>query len=462
MSRFRIPAVVLAAAVLGAPATAQTPIERLLAAYDRKQEVSSESNAQLERLKEGVIGLTDPAKVAIREKAQSVVFKVTQPEYHETIRAKDDALRPRDPVKTMEKLIEEVRREFVSDADWAKMNENQRDYHRQYGAELFDAIVLLMTDRNPPPVLRLNAARLLVPAAETASPAVGRGLLRLLKGDVFKDDKKALAPTPPDVLYYTLRACEAFLNKYDVLRPGTKDFLPDQLTELVGILMGYVEKGVPITDVIAVTSRTPAEQATARTAAIRFYRLQAVRALAKARAEGYVGKTETLHPLFTLARVALRDPAIQPPPSVKEVGEATLGLMAASIGTEVNVDVLAYVVAYGANDHFRVRADKTDEMKVIDWKASAQRFTTAAAAWSAAIQKNPAVQQGGKKAVADAAVKIEKELFSPLLQAANILGGDPNVNEVTQWLERIRPSLPDILINDSRNKTKYLVPYPKR
>ena len=81
MSRIRMTALAVAAAVFGASAAdAQTPIERLLAAYERKQDVTSESNGQLERLKEGTIGLTDAAKTAIQEKARSIVYKVTLPE----------------------------------------------------------------------------------------------------------------------------------------------------------------------------------------------------------------------------------------------------------------------------------------------------------------------------------------------------------------------------------------------
>ena len=466
MPPLRIVTLAVAATLFAASAAdAQTPIERLLAAYKKAQDVSSDSNEQLEKLKEGTVGLTDKAKAAVREKAQNIVFRVTQPDHHETIKPKDDALQPRNPTKTVDKLIAEARAEFIPNAEWAKLNENQKDYHRAYGAALFDAALLVMTDRDPPQLLRVNAARLLVPAAETGSPAVARGLTRLLAGGVFKDDKKAPAATPPDVLYYALRACETFLDKYDVPKPGTKDLTPDQLAELIGLLVAFVEKGPPILDRIAVVGTSPAaDQTTARTAAVRFYRLQAVRALAKARADGYIGKTETLRPMHTLAKVAVRDPAIQPVPSAKEVGEATLGLMTAAVGLEVNADTLAYVVARGANGHFYPRAGEKegkDELKLIDWKASAQKFSTTAAAWSAAVQKNPAVPPAGKKAVADAVAKIDKELFGPLLKAENVLGSSPNVTEVGLWLDGLKAGVPDVLINDSRDKTKYRMSYPK-
>jgi len=458
-SRF---AVTLAALALGGSvADAQTPLERALAPYKKSQDVSFESGDQLEKLRDGVISLSDKGKVAIRQKAQNIVYKVTEPEYHEAVRVKDDAIRPRDPNKTVDKLADEIQRTFISYTAWDKLNENQKDYQRELGAALFDAVLLVMTDKNPPPFLRLNAARLLVPAAETASPAVARGLTKILSGGVFTDDKKAPAPPPPDVLYYALRGCEAFLDKYQVLRPGTKDLVPDDMAALLGLLIGYVEKGPPILNKVSVSAGDPpAAQATARDAAVRFYRLQAVRALAKVKLDEYPGKNVVLRPLFTLARVAVRDPAIQPPPSVKEVGEATLGLMSVNAGLEVNVEVLAYVAARGATDYFRTRAEAAPEMKLIDWKAAAQRFSVAAAAWAAATEKNPAVRAGGKKAVEAAAAQLEQYLFAPLNNPAAALGAGPNVNEVARWLGGVKAGLPDALISDRQDKSKYKLNYP--
>lgn len=458
-SRF---AVALAALALGgAVSVAQTPLERALAPFKKSQTVAFESNDQLEKLREGVIPLTDAGKTAIREKARSIVFKVTEPEYHEPVREKDDAIRPRDPAKTVDKLIDEVERLNIAYTDWNRLNENQKDYQRELGAALFDAVLLVMTDKTPPAFLRLNAARLLVPAAGTASPAVARGLTRVLSGGVFTDDKKAPAPPPPDVLYYAVRACESFLAAYQVARPGTKDLNPDDMVALLGLLIGYVEKGPPILNKVSVSAGAlPAAQATARDAAVRFYRLQAVRALAKVRLDEYAGKAVVVRPVFTLARVAVRDPAIQPSPSVKEVGEATLGLMSVTAGLDLNVDVLAYAVARGATDYFRTRAESAPEMKLVDWKAAAQRFSAATAAWVAATDKNPAVQAVGKKAVEDAAAQLEKNVYAPLVNPASALGAGPNVNEVARWLGGVKDKLPDTLANDRRDKSKYKLNYP--
>lgn len=225
MTRLRLAvAALLLPLAVPAVAPAQTAIGRLLAAYKKQHDVSPDGEALYQKLKEGNLPINDKAKAAIREKAQYWVYQVTDPEYHETIKPKEpESLVPRNPNRTVDKLIDYARGELIKDAEWAKLNENLRDFQREMGAALFDATLLVMTDKDPPPLLRTNAARLLVPAAESASPAVGRGLLKLLAGGVFKDDKKAPTATPPDVLYYTLKACEAFLDKYDVPRPGAKD-----------------------------------------------------------------------------------------------------------------------------------------------------------------------------------------------------------------------------------------------
>jgi len=460
MSPYRFAVTLAALALGGSVADAQTALERALAPYKKLQDVSFDNNDLLEKLRDGVISLSDKGKEAIRQKAQNIVYKVTLPEYHEIVRVKDDALRPQDPNKTMDKVIDEIHRVFISYTDWSKLNENQKDYQRELGSALFDAVLLVMTDKDPPPLLRLNAARLLIPAAETASPAAARGLFKLLSGGVFKDDKKAASSPPPDVLYYALRACEAFFDKYQVTRPGTKDLVPDDMAALLGLLIGYVEEGPPILNKVAVSpSDSPAAQATARDAVVRFYRLQAVRALAKVKLDEYPGKNVVLRPLFTLARVAVRDPAIQPPPSVKEVGEATLGLMSVTAGLEVNVDVLAYVVGRGATEYFRTLADAEPERKLIDWKTAAQRFSTASTAWVADTKKNLAVQAVGKKAVEDVAGQLEKNVLAPILDPKAALGAGPNVPALSAWLLTFKDKVPETLINDRRDKLKYKLNY---
>lgn len=452
------------------PPAAQTPIERMLLPYKKPAPEVNDPDDLLSKLKDGTAAISDKAKAVIREKIQSIAYKVTWAEYHEAPKSKDDTLQPRKPEKTVDRLIDEARNELAKPVEGAKkLTDKQVAYQREYGAALYNAAQLLMLDKDPPPLLRTNAARLLVPAAESAAPAVGRGLTALLAGRVFKDEKKAPAPTPPDVLYYALRATEAFLDKYDITKPGTTDLSNDELGELVGLLIQFVEKGPPILDQVsasgAFASDQPAArdaaQATARAAAVRFYRLQAIRALGKARADGYPTKTTTLRPMYTLAKVALGDPTVQPPPSVKEVGEAALGLMNMTVGQEVNADALAYTVAAGATAHFRPRADNTADKKLVDWRASAQRFADAAAKWEEAVSKNPAVPEQGKTAVKNAVKAISAQLCDPLLKA-NAQKSDPDVNEMTQWLSGLKAGLPSVLINDGRDKDKYKLTYPER
>lgn len=463
MTRLRLAAV---AALLALPATApaQTPIGRMLAAYKKQHDVSSEGEALYQKLRDGNLPINDKAKAAIREKAQNLVFQVTDPEYHETIKPKDpDALVPRNPRYTIDTLIGYIRKELLDYTEWAKLNENQRDFQREMGAALFDAVALVMTDKDPPQLLRVNAARLLVPAAESASPAAGRGLLKLLAGGVFKDDKKAPTATPADVLYYTLKACETFLEKYDVPRPGSKDLTSEELGDLVGKLVEFVEKPPQalLTKVAPPTSTDPQAQADATLAVVRFYRLQAIRALAKARAESYSREKDTVRPSFTLARVAIGDPAVQPATSPKEIAEATLGLLAAVPGQDTNVEELAFAAAFGANRFFRVKASDLPEAKLFDWKQIGTRFATATTAWKTAAQRSVVVQAAGKKAVADAADKLDRELYAAVTKGGNPLGDAPNVGEVDNWLSGIRDSLPGVLLSDPKDKNKFKLTYPK-
>jgi hypothetical protein len=72
------------------------------------------------------------------------------------------------------------------------------------------------------------------------------------------------------------------------------------------------------------------------------------------------------------------------------------------------------------------------------------------------------VSDAGKKAIADAAGKLDAALFVAAAKPESVIGGAPNVNEVTSWLAGLQSSLPDVLINDSRDKTKYKLPLPKQ
>lgn len=463
MLRLRLAVTAALVAALPAVAPAQTPIGRLLAPFKKEHTVSPDAEPLLQKLKDGILPMSDRGKAALRERAQHLVFQVTDSEYYETTKPREpDTLFPRNPNRTVDKLVELTSKELIQNAEWAKLNENQRDYQRELGAALFDSALLVMTDKDPPQLLRVNAARLLVPAAESASPAVGRGLLKLLTGGVFKDEKKAPGPTPPDVLYYTLRACEAFLEKYDVPRPGVKDLTPDELGNLVGKLVEFVEKGPPILDKVApVPSLDPKAQDAARVAVVRYYRLQAVRALAKARAETYSREKDTVHPAFTLARVAVGDPAIQPAPSTKEIGEAALGLLAAIPGPDTNAEELAYAAAFGTNKFFKARAEETPDMKLFDWKQVGLRFTAATTAWQTAAQKNVALSPAGKTAIAEAAAKLDRELYAAVTKPETALGNVPNVGEVDTWLSGRQGNLTGVLLNDVKDKNKYKLTYSK-
>ena len=66
-----------------------------------------------------------------------------------------------------------------------------------------------------------------------------------------------------------------------------------------------------------------------------------------------------------------------------------------------------------------------------------------------------------QKAVADAADKLDRELYEPLTKGGNPLGDAPSVGEVDNWLKGIRDGLTGILLSDAKDKNKYKLTYPK-
>ena len=194
-----------------------------------------------------------------------------------------------------------------------KVGANQASYIREFGAA-FDAALKPLIEAHPEPVVRINAARLLAYVARTGAPAFYPTVTALL----------ANPNTPTGVKYYMFHAAAGLLAAGDVNDIKLRKHAADPPT--IGALVKAVEDCITNPAMLYAGISTPATPD--QLAVIGMVRRQAVIALAHVKfvmVPGPDGKTP-LYPAYTLARVALGDPALVPPAGPAEAAEAAIGI----------------------------------------------------------------------------------------------------------------------------------------
>jgi hypothetical protein len=209
-----------------------------------------------------------------------------------------------------------------------KGNREPFDYLREIGAA-FDAPLKELIETNPDMIVRINAARLLAYVAKTGAPAHWPTVAALLA------DPK----TPTGVKNYLFQAAAALLAAPDTQDPKIRhhaqvvDYRVKDAFEQNQKALGTLVKALIdcIDNPALILNGIPADRPDLITEdqlpVVGFVRHQAVKALAKvkfARVPGPDGKP--LYPAYTLARVALSDPNLVPPPKPAEAADAVLGL----------------------------------------------------------------------------------------------------------------------------------------
>jgi hypothetical protein len=369
-------------------------------------------------LKDGKLRTRGPEEKANRELfrqvAQYYVFKVTHEQYYATNDTGE--IRPRNPELTMDVLLAELEARFilVPPTD-VRITGDQMDYIIEFGAALDAAVVAVLNNKTPPPIIRLNAARMLALAAKTGAPAHGKTILALLNNTFFKRDGKP-AETPPEVLYHALRAAEGFFAAYDPRQFGTPrwgfhwlmyradDFA--DLLALIKVLETMALNGPPVAEKAYVPPAPPTPKTNVTDPAtadpqttqpkvenkgptpeqlqlLKYYRRQAVRALAKVRFDTLpleANPAGEVRPAFAIAKIAVADASINPTVTAAEAIEAVIGLCGILPSQNLNMDLVLEAVGKGVRSAYAFQGRPESE-KTIAWKVYSARLKVALDTW---------------------------------------------------------------------------------
>ena len=296
------------------------------------------------------------------------------------------------PPYTPEDLIREINRHILVPMPGSKVNRKDADYMRGL-AEALDS-TLKEKIENGELIVRINATRLLAAACRSGEKVHYPTVTGILTN----------ANTPPAVKYYAFQAAGNLLAAYDFnnfrSRQHTGD--PKQVSELIAALQDSILKPeaaypslIPAKVVDPKAAKDPkgvngAEGKLESIPAdqqqvISFIRRGAIRALGQVRFADGVPGGDAHYPAFTLARIAVSDPALSPPPSVTEVAEAVIGICNMSppkgkAESEQYGHAMSDVVATGVVTFARSRAGDPSD-KSIAWRGYAARLVEALKNW---------------------------------------------------------------------------------
>jgi hypothetical protein len=406
----------------------------------------------------------------LRQVAQFFVYKCTLEQYYE-IRDTGE-LRPRQPEQVFDSVLRDLEGWLLIPAfddgtgrGGSSFTQDQGDYIREFGAAIDEAVSAVLA-KDPPPVIRINAGRLLALAARSGAPAHYPTVQKLLTNNFPVRGKEA--PTPPELLLYALKAAEGLLSAPDPVWQFITDpkvrfrhtVGDEQLVPFVKLLQelavrgpaGVAEKAAPPVDAPPAAAAPPVDAPPAaagktelqaavltpeQTAVLRYFRREAVRALAQVRPDKLGGgKLEVVRPAFTLAQIAVSDASIPLAPSVPEMAEATLGLMGIAPTSDLNGGEWLTVIGQGM---FRVVQGRNDPDPVknmsVPWKVYSARVALALARLRQGTRTNPrlvplAAQVNG---LADI---ITNDVVGPLekFDQTKVAASQPSQEGLLTWL----------------------------
>lgn len=444
-----------------------------------------EDESKMRELREGKLRVTGPEldnnRKLFRRIAESYVYQVTQEQFYTY--AESGELRPKKRDQNLDEVLfnDLAVHILVPTAD-TKVSLEQWEYIKEFGIAL-DAALRTVFAKNPPAIIRVNAGRTLALVAKSGAPVHGTMILNMLTNKYFQANKKPLE-TPPEVLYEALRAAEGLLAAYDPMAQGratvaTRHTIPEpQLVELVNVLDGMVQHNPPVADKAApfdpgnavtpvrpsgdakATPKAPAPPAPApktggvletktlnpeQLAVVKYFRRQAVRTLAKVRFDvvGGQGGIPEARPGITLAKVAVSDVSLDPPPSIAEIGDAVIGLCGITPTTQLNMDEWLHTIGYGMAAFIGPRIGAGVGDKTVHWKIYTARIADALAALKRSTQLNPRVKpmQGLINSLADT---ITTDIINPINAQANRPDAPaPELARLLTWLEQNVPKDPN-------------------
>lgn len=445
-------------------ARAQT-LAKQLEPYRKTANEPGGARGQITEFRDLKITLTKPTpedKAVFAQMAQYLVNRVTHHEFHATTPEPTD-LKPRPVDKTVNELINDLRKFMLVPAADGKLTLPQEDYIREFGVALDKSLAPLVVPEKGkaalPPILRVNAGRMLAVACESGAPAHWPMVIGLLTNP----------ETPPELFFYALRAAEGLLGGFDVSRLSRLDPQPETaeqiLYNLVRALEDIVIKGPAIAGKVHIeggsaptlTTDPKAKPMTLhpeQLVAVQLYRLQAIRALGRLRTDTLSGKVKPaleVRPVYTLARVAIGDPAITPALNKKEVAEAVIGLARVNPGPNLNLDELAYAISYGTRVVFAAKAANREDNSIA-WKGYAGRMNAGFQEWQANCAKISRVPLKQKEAINSLVKKASDGLFNPVLNPTAGAGNASTINlqSIDDWQRDNAPGSAQQLFADDK------------
>jgi hypothetical protein len=359
--------------------------------------------------------------------------------------------RPDPLIPTLDSIIGEVNRQVLIPTPnptlGQKVGPENADYIRELGAAL-DAALKGVIESNPERIVKVNATRMLAAAAQSGAVAHYPTVTGLL---TRKD-------IPLEVKYHTLKAAENLLAAYDLndYQSRKHSAKPKEVGDLVRAVEDViVNPAVLSAGAPAAAGQPPPAPDPNDLAVNAFIRRQAVRALAQVRFASLPGPDggEPLYPSHTLARVILGDPALVPPPTPAEIGEAVIGLANMAPTKGYAADAAADVVATGVIKFAAPRAaDPAD--RSIPWRTYAVRMAEALRGWKPLFDPlydpaRPAAynQAAVPKPVAEVADEAVRLVLAPM-DTASPAAARINIEGLTAVRQRIRD-------NPKRSTTLY-------
>lgn len=397
---------VLVLSLAAAPAAAQrgkNPLEEMFKA-SRREVPEGNFSEPFNRMRNGNVALDPPSdadRKVLEDVARTVIYPVTHYELYSPPDSATAELAPRPDERTVSRQVTELRGRLVVITPGDNLIPGPKvDFAREFGAAGVKAIneVLEKADK---PIIRANAVRMLAVLAESGAPAVTDKLVELLQQ---KD--KGLSV---EMLYWALKGAEKAIAMYDPGRSAEaqKWVTRDKFFTLVSLVDEVVLKvpavvaektyhpEKPNTGTLTTDPKAPPKPAgltPEQVATVQMFRLQAVRALAEVKTDVvYDSKREKERKtLLTLAKVAVSDPSIAPPPSFKEIGEAVYGLVNATpTHDDLDGGVLGAAIARGVSDSVgeKAAAERGGETgpQAAHWKLTGARMKVALAAWEATL-----------------------------------------------------------------------------
>lgn len=341
-----------------------------------------------------------------------------------------------------------------------KVGPDQAAYIREYGAA-FDAALKEVIEKNPDPIVKVNAARVLAHVCRGGSPAHYPTLTALVGN----------ANTRTEVKYYLLHGAANLLAAYDANWPKSR------------VHVGQMEDAKPVAALVKAVAdcvTTPAQLVAGlpnnkaegasddQLAVLGMVRRQAVKALAQFRfvtiadAEG-----KPLYPAHTLARVALGDPALGPAPGPAEAAEAVIGIcnMAPvelrnnkTFPVKYNADAALEAIAAGLVTFASPRAADAFDRR-LPWRSYALRLAEALYNWRPLF--DPDVDPSNPKAAnAKLVPPAVEEFFKAVVPAVLApmdrvdASGKPDIGAKVD-LEGLRTRLNAIRANPNRSTTLF-------